>query len=170
MQEVSRASHLRVTHSSGPLCSMFTLLEAYTGARVKGLKCCVPLPGDKTFPWVFFLKVMFFIMCLLLIYLECSIQCLPRKEEKYLNVLNRTGLYPRFTPKETLPHFSGIYSWLSTEGTKRCISITKTLEEEESSRGWEPATQSWSKPCSRTPDTEGAPSRSRSLTEDGKRT
>lgn len=106
------------------------------------IACAVFLSLEtKPLPGLFFLKVMCFTACLLLICLECSIQRPPRKEEKYLNILNITELYTSFNPQEALPRFSGIYSRLSPEGTERCVSITKTRGEGESSRGWELAWQ-----------------------------
>lgn len=159
--KMEQGFHLHVTCSSGPLYSTFTLLEARMGVPVKDCTCCVPLPGDKSFAWTFFLKVVFFIVCLLLIYLECSIQCPPREMEKYLNVLSITELYKSFNSKETLCHFSIIYSQLSTEGTKRCVSITKT-------RAGSGHHGTELRLCSRNPEMEGASSRSSSPTEDGK--
>lgn len=46
--------------------------------------------------------------------------------EKYLKI---TELYTVFNPKEIPTHFSGIYSKLNIEGTKQCVSLSKSLED-----------------------------------------
>lgn len=95
------------------------------GVSIKDLKCSVPLPRDKTFPWIFFPQLLFFFLWVFIAYSECQVQCLLRKAGKQLNKLKLT-LYTSFNPKETLPtEISGIYSQLSFEGTRRCVSVNK---------------------------------------------
>lgn len=129
-------------------------------ARVQDRSCCDPLPGDKTFPWTLFLKVMVFIVCAFIAYLPRMFD--PTSTKKSGKVPKCTK-YNRTTHGFSSKGTSSPFQWylLSVKhgrNQEACIRYPN-WEKEGSSHDWE--LTSSSEPLLQGPRNRSASSRSR---------
>lgn len=100
--------------------------------------CCAPLPGDKTFPWTLFLKVMVFIVCAFIAYLPRMFDPMSTKKS---GKVPKCTKYNRTTHRFSSKGNSSPFRWylLSVKHARNqeaCICYPSG-EEEGSSHDWE---------------------------------